>query len=119
MIDEMALRNFARQTIESYVRCIARFSRHFKSSPEHLGSADVRAYLVHLVQECHVSLSYDKQTRSALRFCPSTPLMEEPTCPSVIPICLETLKVFSQQIVPYGFSSLTERRPDARNTDFH
>jgi integrase/recombinase XerD len=68
MIDDMALRNFTRQTIESYVQCAARFARHFKSSPEHLGPEDVRAYLVHFVQQCHVSLSYYKQTRSALRF---------------------------------------------------
>jgi site-specific recombinase XerD len=68
MIEDMALRNFTPQTIESYVACIVRFARYFQSSPEHLGPEEVRAYLVHLVQERRVSLSYYKQIRSALRF---------------------------------------------------
>src|SRR5262249_37746563 len=37
-------------------------------SPQDLGPDEVRAYLVHLVQERRVSLSYYKQVRSALRF---------------------------------------------------
>jgi integrase/recombinase XerD len=68
MIEDMTLRNFTQQTIDTYVQCIARFARYFKSSPEHRSPEDVRAYLVHLVQERRVSLSYYKQTRSALRF---------------------------------------------------
>ena len=68
MIEDMTLRNFTPQTIQTYVRCIARFARYFHSSPEHLGPEQVRAYLLHLVQERRVSLSYYKQTRSALRF---------------------------------------------------
>ena len=68
MIDDMTLRNFTPQTIRAYVQCVARFARYFNSSPEHLGPEHVRAYLLHLVQERHVSLSYYKQTRSALRF---------------------------------------------------
>jgi integrase/recombinase XerD len=68
MIDDMTLRNFTPQTIDTYVQSVARFARYFHSSPEHLGPEDVRAYLVHLVQERRVSLSYYKQTRSALRF---------------------------------------------------
>jgi integrase/recombinase XerD len=68
MIEDMTLRNFTQQTIDSYVQCIARFARYFKPSPEHLSPEHVRAYLVYLVQERRVSLSYYKQTRSALRF---------------------------------------------------
>ena len=68
MIDDMTLRNFTPATIEAYVRCVARFARHFRSSPDLLGPEQVRAYLLHLLQERHVSLSYYKQTRCALRF---------------------------------------------------
>jgi len=68
MIEDMTLRNFTPQTIQTYVGCIARFARYFHSSPERLGPEQVRAYLLHLVQERRVSLSYYKQTRSALRF---------------------------------------------------
>jgi integrase/recombinase XerD len=68
MIEDMTLRNFTQQTIDTYVQCIARFARYFKSSPELLSPEDIRAYLVYLVQERRVSFSYYKQTRSALRF---------------------------------------------------
>jgi integrase/recombinase XerD len=68
MIEDMTLRNFTPQTIRSYVWCVARFARFFNSSPEQLGPEDARAYLVYLVQERRVSLSYYKQTRAALRF---------------------------------------------------
>jgi len=68
MIEDMTLRNFTPQTIQSYVWCIARFARYFNSSPEHLGAEQVRAFLIHLVQQRRVSLSHYKQVRSALRF---------------------------------------------------
>jgi integrase/recombinase XerD len=68
MIDDMTLRNFTPATIEAYVRCVARFARHFRASPDLLGPEQVRAYLLHLLQERHVSLSYYKLTRCALRF---------------------------------------------------
>ncbi len=34
MIEDMTLRNFTPQTIQTYVGCIARFARYFHSSPE-------------------------------------------------------------------------------------
>jgi integrase/recombinase XerD len=68
MIEDMTLRNFTPQTVRSYLWCVARFARYFNLSPEQLGPEDVRAYLVYLVQERRVSLSYYKQTRAALRF---------------------------------------------------
>jgi integrase/recombinase XerD len=68
MIDDMTLRNFTPQTIKAYVRCVARFAQHFHTSPDHLGSEQVRVYLLHLVQQRRVSRSYYKLTRCALRF---------------------------------------------------
>jgi integrase/recombinase XerD len=68
MIEDMTLRNFAPQTIQSYVQCIARFARYFNTSPARLGPEQVRAFLVYLVQERRVSLRHYKQTRAALRF---------------------------------------------------
>ena len=43
MIEDMTLRNFRPQTIDSYVQCIARFARYSNASPEHLGPEQVRA----------------------------------------------------------------------------
>lgn len=68
MIDDMTLRNFTKATIKAYVRAVARFARHFHCSPDRLGREHVRAYLLHLLQEQHVSHSYYKLTRCALRF---------------------------------------------------
>ena len=68
MIDDMKLRNLAPRTIKAYVSRVATFARHFGRSPEALGPDDVRAYLLHLVQEKHVSWSVYNQTVAALRF---------------------------------------------------
>jgi site-specific recombinase XerD len=68
MIEDMTLRNFAPRTIKAYVERVADFARHFGISPEHLGPDQIRAYLLHLVQERRISWSYFNQTRSALRF---------------------------------------------------
>ena len=66
-IEDMTLRNLAPRTITTYVERVAGFARHFGSSPEQLGMAEVRAYLLYLAQERRVSWSYFNQALSALR----------------------------------------------------
>jgi integrase/recombinase XerD len=88
MIDDMGLRNLAPKTIEVYTQRVAAFARHFKRSPEALGPDEVRAYLLHLVQERHVSWSYYNQTVAALRFLYEVTLerqgvMQRIRCPKV------------------------------------
>ena len=56
------------RTIQVYVERVAAFAKHFSKSPELLGQPEIRSYLVHLVQERHVSWSYYNQTVAALRF---------------------------------------------------
>jgi site-specific recombinase XerD len=68
MIDDMTLRNFTPATIKAYVRAVARFAGYFHCSPDRLGREHVRSYLLHLLQERHVSHSHYKVTRCALRF---------------------------------------------------
>ena len=65
MIEDMKLRNFSPHTIEAYVERVAAFAKHFGKSPEHLGPADVRAYLLFLVQE--------KRSPGAITARPSAP----------------------------------------------
>jgi integrase/recombinase XerD len=67
MIEDMRLRNLANRTIDTYVDRVAAFARHFGTSPEHLGSEHIRAYLLHLVEQ-GASWAQFNQTRSALRF---------------------------------------------------
>ena len=68
MIEDMRLRNLAPRTIEVYVSRVATFARHFGRSPEALGRDEVRAYLLHLVQEKHACWSTYNQTVAGLRF---------------------------------------------------
>src|SRR5271157_5191731 len=68
MTEDLILRNRAPGTIRQYVNCAAGFARHFNASPEGLGPEQVRSYLLHLVQERHVSWSYYNQSRCALQF---------------------------------------------------
>jgi integrase/recombinase XerD len=68
MIEDMKLRNYAPRTIRVYVQCIATFAKHFGKSPELLSPADVRAYLLFLVQEKRISWSSYGQVLCALRF---------------------------------------------------
>ena len=49
------------------IYAVARFSRHFNSSPDRLGMEEVRAYQLHLVAKNH-SWSHINQVACALRF---------------------------------------------------
>src|SRR3954471_14866514 len=68
MIDDMKLRNLAPRTIQVYVERVATFAKHFGKSPDRLGPADVRTYLLFLVNEKHASWCYYNQALCALRF---------------------------------------------------
>src|SRR5260370_32663477 len=68
MIEDMQLRNFAPGTVSVYVNCVARFARHFGKSPELLGPEDVRAYLLHFIEQRRPSWSYYNHIVHALHF---------------------------------------------------
>jgi integrase/recombinase XerD len=68
MTEDLILRNRSPQTIRAYTGWVADFARHFHASPEQLGPEHVRSYLLHLVQERHVSWNVYRQARLALQF---------------------------------------------------
>jgi site-specific recombinase XerD len=68
MIEEMGLRNFAPKTVELYVDNVAKFAKHFGKSPDLLGEEEVRAYLVHLVEERKLAWGTYNQALAALRY---------------------------------------------------
>jgi site-specific recombinase XerD len=68
MCEDLQLRNYSPQTIEAYLRCVAQFAQHFRTSPERLGPEHVRQYQLYLVHKRHVSWSLVMQTVCALRF---------------------------------------------------
>jgi site-specific recombinase XerD len=68
MIDDMTLHGLKPKTIRAYVACIARFARHFGKSPELLGTAEIRSYLLYLNHDRNVSASTYNQALCALKF---------------------------------------------------
>jgi len=68
MIDDMTLRGLKPKTIKAYVECVARFARHFGTSPELLGTAEIRSYLLYLHHDRNVSASTYNQALCALKF---------------------------------------------------
>jgi site-specific recombinase XerD len=68
MIEDMRLRNLSPHTIDAYVLAAKQFANHFKRSPRQLSGDDVRQYLLHLVQDKHVSWSRYNIARCALQF---------------------------------------------------
>jgi integrase/recombinase XerD len=67
MIDEMRLRNFSPRTMDSYVRRVAKFAKHFGRSPDTLGPEEVRSFLIWLMNRGY-SRSELKVAVAALRF---------------------------------------------------
>jgi site-specific recombinase XerD len=67
MIDDMTVRNLSPSTQRSYIYAVARFSRYFDRSPDLLGSGEVRAYQLHLVDQGR-SWTHINQVSCALRF---------------------------------------------------
>ena len=68
MIEDMQIRNLTPNTQRVYVSQVVRFACHFGQSPERLGPAEIRAYLLHLTRERRLAASSIIVTVSALRF---------------------------------------------------
>jgi len=68
MIEELGLRNYSPNTVEIYIRCVAKFAQHFKLSPDRLGAEHIREYQLFLVQRKKVAWAVFNQTVCALRF---------------------------------------------------
>jgi integrase/recombinase XerD len=67
-VHDLQLRNYSPRTIETYVRHIVHFARHFGRSPEQLGAEEIRRYQLHLLEQRHASFSVFNQAVCALRF---------------------------------------------------
>jgi integrase/recombinase XerD len=68
MLEDLRLRNYSPNTIEVYIRCVARFAQHFGAAPDRLGPKHIREYQLFLVQQKKVSWTVFNQTVCALRF---------------------------------------------------
>src|SRR5262249_27869197 len=72
-LDDLRLRHYAKRTIDTYVSQVAGFARHFGRCPDLLGTEEVRAYQLHLLER-RVSWSSFNQAVCALRFLYGTTL---------------------------------------------
>jgi len=68
MIEDMQIRNLTLNTQRVYVEQVVRFARHFRKSPDHLGPAEIRTYLLYLANDRRLAASSIIVTVSALRF---------------------------------------------------
>jgi len=51
MTEDMQVRNLALHTQRAYLRFVSQFARHFHKSPDLLGPAEIRAFLLYLTRD--------------------------------------------------------------------
>ena len=68
MIDELTLRGMAARTHESYLEAVSGLAKYYHRSPEQLSIEEVRAYLLHLERDRHLSWNSLNVAVSGLRF---------------------------------------------------
>ncbi len=68
MDDTMVLRGLSARTRESYLACVAGLARYYKRSPDQIGTSEVQAYLLHLIQDRKLAYASVNQVACALRF---------------------------------------------------
>lgn len=65
---DIRVRRYSPRTEKEYLRCCFHFARHFMRSPAGMGEAEVRSFLVHLVEVQKVSPSVQKMYVAGLKF---------------------------------------------------
>lgn len=85
MIEDMQVRNLSPHTQACYVQQVSLFARHFKKSPEILGSEEIRSYQVYLTNEKKLAPGSILIAVAALRFFYKVTLHKEWSVEEVIP----------------------------------
>jgi integrase/recombinase XerD len=68
MLDELQRRNYARTTVEYYIRAVQQFAKHFHRPPDQLNHDHLREYQAYLLRERKLAPRTVKLHVSALRF---------------------------------------------------
>ena len=68
MDEAMRLRGFAPRTRESYLACVAALAKHYRCPPDQLEPAQLRGYLLHLIDDRKLAYSSVNQATCAMRF---------------------------------------------------
>lgn len=77
MEQDLILKGLAPTTRRNYLLYCRKFTAHYGRSPEEMGEAEIRAYLLHLIQVEQVSYSTYRQILAALKFLYTTTLGRE------------------------------------------
>ena len=68
MKKDMELKNLSESTIETYLRCVKNFARHYGKSPDQIGHDAIKDFLYYLLKEKNSSQATISQHYSALKF---------------------------------------------------
>ncbi|HJX58335.1 MAG TPA: site-specific integrase, partial [Thiobacillus sp.] len=68
MDDAMVLRGFAVRTREAYLACVTALARHYRRSPDQLGTDQLQTYLLYLITEKKLAYASVNQAACAFRF---------------------------------------------------
>jgi site-specific recombinase XerD len=66
---ELKLRNYSNKTLKAYRSCLRSFIKYFSPRhPKELSGTEIREYLLHLIEERHLSVGSINQAFNAIRF---------------------------------------------------
>jgi integrase/recombinase XerD len=68
MLEELQRRNYSQTTVNTYLKVVEDFARHFHRPPDEVGKEQIRAYQVHLFQERKLGVRTVGLHTAALRF---------------------------------------------------
>ena len=68
MLDELQRRNYAQNTVRTYIKAVEEFARFFGKPPDQLGPEQIRNYQVHLFRDRKLAPGTVEQRGAALRF---------------------------------------------------
>src|SRR5437868_14102450 len=51
MLEDLQTRNYSPHTIDGYLRYVAPFAKHFRTSPDRLGPEHIRTHPLHLLRQ--------------------------------------------------------------------
>ena len=112
MLEDMALRGFARKTQLSYVRSVARLARYYKKSPDTLSDEEIRRYFVHLTCERKLARATVTIALCGIKFLYESTLRRDFSVTGVVrPKRAKTLPVvLSREEVRAILAKVTEKR---------